>query len=141
MQSWQKGNAILHAACAAEKAACAKSFLEMSLLQSEKAAQKKRIAELTGSLAEELSARKRSITDKMHKERDVDDKSKLIEQIEQLFVGVADLKGEVDKGKGAVVDLKVKLKVAEKRAVDFAYKKYGLQACLHLSQGGQDKMG
>lgn len=51
---------------------------------------------------------------------------KLTEQVKQLSARVAQFEGEVVKDNKAVGDLKVKLKIAEKRAENVAYEKNSL---------------
>lgn len=68
-------------------------------------------------------------------------KGKLIEQVEQLSVRVTKLKGEVVNGKECVAELHIKLRADEKRAKDITYEHYSLQARLHQSQSGRDKVG
>lgn len=65
MQALNKENAALHATCATEKAAHARSLLEGTAIWGEEAALKKRIEELLRRLAEELSVPERSVGEKV----------------------------------------------------------------------------
>lgn len=67
--SFEKNDAVWHAAYAAEEAVRAKSLLEMNILWAEKTAHKKRRKKLTRHLAEELEVRKRSVEEKRHTEK------------------------------------------------------------------------
>lgn len=66
MQSLQKEIVVLHAACATERAAHAKSLLEVSTLWIKEAAQMKSFEKLNRSLVEKLSAWERIFADKRH---------------------------------------------------------------------------
>lgn len=66
MQALQGENAALHVTCTTEKASCAKSFLEWTAFREEKNNEKERVQKLTQCLAEELSARERSVADRKH---------------------------------------------------------------------------
>lgn len=67
MQSHQKENVSLHDPCSTEKAARTMSRLELTALWNEKVSTK-RIKELTRGPEEELSAQKRTVVDRKHKE-------------------------------------------------------------------------
>lgn len=136
-QSLQKGNASLHTACAAEKAACDKSFMEMSKHWSEKAARKKRIEKLIRRLETELAVQKGSAADKRNKEDALSAKEKLREHFKQLSARVADLDSEVKKKNEVAKDLHVKLKGTKKMAEAVAYKTYGMPVSLQPPQSGK----
>lgn len=84
----QKENVELYAAYAAEKAARAKTLLEVSAPRSENAAQKYRFEELTRRLAEKRSARERSVVERRHSEDAVVVKEKLTKQVKQMSARV-----------------------------------------------------
>lgn len=130
MQGIQKENADLHAACAAKKAARAKSLLEMMALRVEKAAQKKRVEGLTQLLAEELTAWETRVVDERHTENAVTVKEKLTKQVKQLSVRVTEIECEVMNGNETVADLNAKLMVAQKYPEDVAYELNSLRAHL-----------
>lgn len=141
MQSLQKDNAALHAACATEKAACAKSLDKTSTLWAEKGAQKKRIDKLTRRLEEELSARERSVAEWRHTKGAVAVKEKLVEQVKQILALVTEQEGEAVKGKETMTELNIKSKAAGKREEDDAYERDGQQARLQQSQRVHEKVG
>lgn len=132
-----KNNVALHAAFAKEKAARAKSFLEVTALWSEKAVWRVMIEEWTRRLEDELSAREKSVADKRPTDDALTAKKKLTEQVKQYSGPVVEMEGEVVKDNEAVADVDVKLKTSEEQADDVAYEQNGLQACLQQSQRGQ----
>lgn len=149
-QSLKKGNAASHtviamedsalrATCSTEKAAWTKRLLEVTVLWSDNAAWKERIEERTRRLEVKMITRERSIADKRHTKGAVFDKKGLADQVKQLSVRVAELKGKVVKGMESVPHLNVNLKATEKRVDDAAKERDCLQARLQQSQCGQDK--
>lgn len=123
-------NAALKAARATEKAARAKSLLEVTAFWNKKATQKKMIEGLWRSLAWELSARKRSNEEKRRTKDTAAANNKLNKQAKQLFARVAELEGEVVQGIETMADPNFELKVTEKWAEDVAYEKECPQSCL-----------
>lgn len=139
MLALQSENAALSAACVTEKAAHAKSLLDLSAPRGEKAAQKKLIEDLVWRLVEELSMREGSVADKRHTGKVVAAIEKLTDKVKQLSARVDDLEGEVVKGSEAVADHNIKLKAANKWAEDVVYKKQSASSLAAVSKrAGQD---
>lgn len=88
MQGMQKEKVALRAACAVIKSSCAKSLHKVSTLRVEKATQEQRTEVMMRRLAEDLSARERSLAKKRHTKNAVIVKEKLTEQVKQLLARV-----------------------------------------------------
>lgn len=126
MQSSQKGNTTMHADCATETAARAKSLQQVTAFWNEKAALKERIVEWTRRLAEKPLAWERSFAKKRPLENVVAAKENLTQQIKQLSSIVVDVKGVTENSNEAVGKLNFMIKTDEKLGNDVANKNYAL---------------
>lgn len=140
VQLLQKESAKLHTNCAARNVARANSLLEVNTLRSEKAAQRKRIVEVTGRLAKRtFSAGKDCRREGQHGGR----RGCQVGAVgagQKISVNETELKGEVVKGNRTVVGPKVKLEPAEKREEDVLYERYSREGRLQQSHRGHEKV-